>query len=311
MSASQQSHASNSISQGMVLMVCAMLLLPGIDAIAKSLTGTVTPGQIAWSRFFFQVLLLAPFVWWRGVFRLNTAIWAHAARGFLIALATLFFFTALQVMPLADAIAVFFVQPFVVTLLAAVILGESIGWRRLVAIGLGFAGALLIIKPSYEVFGWTALLPVATAISFACYVILTRWLTRSEPAITMQFYAGIFGCLTMSIALMIGTIWDFAFLRPVWPSPAAWSLMALLGAIATAGHILVVMAFHRAPVATLAPFQYLEIISATLLGLLLFGDFPDALTWVGIVIIVGSGLFVFYRERKLAHQPQPATPEAV
>ena len=102
------------------------------------------------------------------------------------------------------------------------------------------------------------------------------------------------------VALTFGEFYGIANLTPVWPSAYAWAMLALLGAVATFGHILVVMAFNRAPVAVLAPFQYLEIISATLLGLLIFGDFPDALTWLGIAIIVGSGLFVFYRERKLA-----------
>lgn len=104
----------------------------------------------------------------------------------------------------------------------------------------------------------------------------------------------------MSIALWIGAELQLEPLVPTWPTPTEWALLALLGLIATSGHYLVVMAFHRASVAILAPFQYLEIISATTLGLIIFGDFPDPLTWVGIAVIVGSGLYVFYRERKLA-----------
>ena len=284
----------------MILMISAMLLLPAIDAIAKGLAGSVPPGQIAWSRFFFQLLLLAPFVLWRGGLQVGSYLWAHAARGVLIALATLCFFTAVRVMPLADAIAVFFVQPFIVTLLAAVLLGETFGWRRLVAIVCGFLGAMLIIKPSYEVFGLTALLPVGAAVCFALYVILTRWLTRTQTALGMQFLAGVFGCLAMSIALLIGGASEVEELTPVWPALGDWLLLALLGAIATVGHVLVVLALNRATIAVLAPFQYLEIISATLLGLMFFGDFPDALTWAGIAIIVFSGLYVFYRERRLA-----------
>ena len=290
----------DTIPQGMILMVLAMILLPGIDAIAKALAGLVSPGQIAWSRFFFQVLLLAPFAIARGGVRIDAKLWAHAARGFLIALATLLFFSAIRVIPLADAIAIFFVQPFIVTLLAALLLGETFGWRRMLAIAIGFGGALLIIKPSYEVFGLTALLPVGTAVSFACYVILTRWLAKTESAIAMQFLAGVFGLLTMTIALWVGVELNIPVLKPVWPSFQEWSLLALLGIIATSGHIFVVMAFSRAPVAVLAPFQYLEIISATLLGFVFFGDFPDPLTWTGIVVIVTSGLYVFYRESRIA-----------
>ena len=289
-----------SLSQGMVLMILAMLMLPGIDAVAKLVSGSISAGQAAWARFLFQVLLLAPFVLWQGQLRWGAHLWAHAARGFLIALATLLFFSALKVMPLADAIAIFFVQPFIVTLLAALLLGEAFGWRRMLAIAIGFSGALLIIKPSYDVFGATALLPIGTAFSFALYVILTRWLVRTVAPLTMQFLAGIFGLLTMSMALAVGGAYGIDVIAPVWPSATEWQLLALLGIIATTGHVLVVMAYARASVAVLAPFQYLEIVSATTLGFVLFGDLPDPLTWVGIAIIVASGLFVFYRERRLS-----------
>jgi len=281
-------------------MVLGMLLLPGIDAVAKILSGSISAGQIAWARFFFQVLLLAPFVLWRGKLTLDAKIWAHAARGCLLATATVFFFAALKEMPLADAIAIFFVQPFIVTLLAALLLGEAFGWRRMLAIAVGFGGALLIIKPSYEVFGLTALLPIGTAVSFALYVVLTRWQVQSTSALEMQFLAGCFGLVFMSGALLLGDVRDISVLTPSWPNVPEWGLLALLGVIATTGHVLVVLAFRLAPVAILAPFQYLEIVSAATLGFFLFGDLPDVTTWAGIAIIVGSGLFVFYREQRLS-----------
>ena len=291
---------SQQLSRGIALMVLAMVLLPGLDALAKLVSGSISAGQTAWARFMFQVLFLAPFVLGRGILRWDGSVWAHAARGFLLACATLFFFSAISVMPLADAIAVFFVQPFIVTLLAAAFLGEAFGWRRMLAILFGFLGALLIIKPSYQAFGATALLPVGTAVCFALYVILTRWLVRSTPPLAMQFLAGVFGFLTMTAALAAGYAFDVGSMRPAWPTVTQWQLLALLGFIATTGHILVVMAYSRVSVAVLAPFQYLAIVSATELGLLIFNDFPDLLTWVGIGIIVSSGLFVFYRERKLS-----------
>lgn len=299
---SQTQAPGRSVSRGMVLMILAMLMLPGIDALAKLVSGSISAGQTAWARFFFQVLLLAPFVLWQRNLRWDANLWAHAARGVLIAVATLLFFSALKVMPLADAIAIFFVQPFIVTLLAAVLLGEAFGWRRMVAIAIGFLGALLIIKPSYDVFGATALLPVGTAFSFALYVILTRWLAQSVSPLSMQFLAGVFGLIAMSIAMAFGSAYDIGVITPVWPTLTEWQLLALLGIIATSGHVLVVMAYSRASVAVLAPFQYLEIVSATTLGFLLFNDLPDTLTWVGICIIVASGLFVFYRERQLSRQ---------
>ncbi len=297
---------TSTLSSGMALMIIAMLIIPGIDAIAKLLSDSIAAGQVAWARFFFQVILLAPFLGRYGL-KLDRMLWMHAARGGLIALSTLIFFTALKTMPLANAIAIFFVQPFIVTLLAYAILGETFGWRRMLAIIFGFVGALLIIKPSYEAFGLITLLPVATAFLFALYAILTRWLLVnasdiSASPVSMQFLAGFFGMMTMSVALVLGYVHEISFLTPTWPTAAQWQLLALLGIIGTSAHFLVVMAYARVSIAVLAPFQYLEIVGATVLGLMLFNEFPDLLTWLGIAIIVSSGIFVFFRERKLARR---------
>lgn len=282
------------------MLVLAMLIIPGIDAISKSLTGFISPGQVTWSRFFFQTLILLPFVMFNGGLMVGRAIWGHAARGFLIACATLMFFSSLAKLPLADAISIFFVEPFILTLLSAVVLRERVGWRRLSAVFVGFCGALIIIRPSYEVFGLTALLPIGAACAFSVYIILTRILVQGGSAITMQFYAGVFGCLTMSIALWYGAETETAVVLPVWPTMGEWGFLAALGLIGTAAHMLIVLAVRRIGAGLMAPFQYLEIISATILGLVFFGDFPDAMTWLGIAIIISSGLYVFYRERKLA-----------
>lgn len=284
----------------MLLMLAAMLILPGIDAIAKWLSGAISSGQIAWSRFFFQTLLMLPlFVRTRGAI-LTPALSLHALRGALIALATLLFFTALKYLPLADAISIFFVEPLILTLLGALFLGEPVGWRRLTAVAVGFAGSLIIIRPSFQVLGLPALLPLGTALSFAIYLILTRKLARHEQPERMQFYAGVFGGAVMTLALAAGSATEIAVLSFVWPDGGQWLLLAGLGVIATAGHLLVVHAFRRASAGLLAPFQYVEIIGATILGLALFGDFPDAVTWLGVAIIVGSGIYVFRREAALA-----------
>ena len=290
------------IRNAMIMMILGMLFIPGIDAIAKSLAGLVSPGQIAGTRFLFQTLFLAPFVFGRRM-HVGGMIGIHAARGFLIAFATLLFFTSLRVLPLADAISIFFVEPLLLTVLATVFLGEPIGWRRITAILVGFAGALIIVRPSYQVFGMVALLPLGAALAFAIYLTLTRLLARDGDPVTMQFYAGLFGGLTMAIALTAGYFGDIAVIMPAWPRAVEWALLAALGAIGTGAHMLVVFAFKRAPASVLAPFQYLEIISATALGFLIFGDFPDTTTWFGIAIIVASGLYVFHREQKVARQP--------
>ncbi|NCF27156.1 MAG: EamA family transporter [Gammaproteobacteria bacterium] len=289
----------------MTLMVLAMLILPGIDAIAKWLSTTISSGQVAWSRFFFQTLLMLPlFLRTRGPI-LTPALPLHALRGALIALATLLFFSALKYLPLADAISIFFVEPLILTLLGALFLGESVGWRRLTAVAVGFAGSLVVIRPSFSALGLPALLPLGTALSFAVYLILTRKLAQREYPERMQFYAGVFGGIVMSVALAAGEVANISVLSFVWPDRWQWMLLAGLGVIATSGHLLVVHAFRRAPAGLLAPFQYVEIIGATFLGLVFFGDFPDATTWVGVAIIVSSGMYVFHREATLARRVKP------
>ena len=125
---------------------------------------------------------------------------------------------------------------------------------------------------------------------------------RHAPPGRMQFYAGVFGGLAMTVALAVGSIGDVAVLSVVAPDLHQWLLLAGLGVIATGGHLLVVHAFRLAPAGMLAPFQYVEIVGATILGLVLFDDFPDGTTWIGVVIIVGSGMYVFHREAMIARR---------
>lgn len=286
----------------MSLMVLAMLMLPGIDAIAKWLSEAIPAGQIAWSRFLFQTALMLPlFLRTRGAVVTRT-LPLHAVRGALIALTTLLFFIALKHLPLADAISIFFVEPLILTLLSALFLAEPVGLRRLTAVAVGFAGALVVIRPSFTVLGPPALLPLGAALSFAVYLMLTRKLAQHEAPERMQFYAGVFGAVVMTVALAAGSAADVSVLSFVAPDPGQWVLLAGLGVIATVGHLLVVHAFRRAPAGLLAPFQYVEIVGATILGLVLFDDFPDATTWIGVAIIVGSGMYVFHREATVARR---------
>lgn len=305
MSVSENGAPARNVERAMLIMIAAMLLLPAIDAVAKVLAATVPVGLIVWSRFAFQTALLAPSALQRHGTSQPGLLPVHAARGALLALTTLAFFAALRVLPLADAISIFFVEPLILTLLSAVLLGESIGWRRLSAVAIGFLGALIIVRPSYEIFGVNALLPLAAASCFALYLILTRRIATREHPTTMQFHAGFYGFVVMSTSLVAGWAFNIAILTPVWPTPREWLLLALVGVVATVGHQMVVHAFRRAEAGILAPFQYLEIVGATTYGFILFGDFPDPTTWLGVAIIIGSGIYVFRRERMLARAQKP------
>lgn len=292
--------SNNSTAKAMLMMILAMLMLPGIDAIAKWLAGSVSSGQVTWSRFFFQIILMLPLLLKTQGPWFTPALMLHAARGSLIAMATLFFFSGLAYLPLADAIAIFFIEPLLVTLLSALFFGEAIHWRRILAISLGFIGALIIIRPTFTEVGFAVLYPVSAAFCFSFYIVLTRKLVKNEDPIRLQFFAGIFGCLVMSIALYFGSANDIAILAAAWPTPDHWWLLGGLGVIATGCHLLIVYAYRQASIGILAPFQYVEIIGATILGLVIFNEFPDRVTWLGIAIIVGSGMYVFHREAKLS-----------
>lgn len=290
--------------RGVLLMIAAMLFIPGIDAIAKTLGERVPVVQIAWSRFFFQTLYIAPLL----LVTVGAAsLWPRhlvlaITRGFLIALATLFFFTALQYLPLAESIAIFFVEPLILTVLSAVVLRERIGWRRIMAVIVGLGGAQLIIQPSFADVGWPALLPLGAALTFAFYLLLTKTLSGKEEPLTLHLWAGLSGAALLGAAMAGGAYTSWDVFTPIWPSLGDWAFLALLGFIATAAHFLVVLAFSAAPASLLAPFQYLEIVSATLLGYLVFGDFPGPTTWIGVAIIIASGGFVLWRERVRAEE---------
>lgn len=292
--------ARTHVETGMLFMVVAMLVVPGMDALAKLLTDTLSPGLITLARFLFQTLLLLPLML---VLRrpLGTRrLGLHAVRGSLIALATLLIFWAFQYLPLANAIAIFFVEPLLLTLLSALFLHEKVGPRRLTAVAVGLVGALIVIRPNWQAFGWAAVLPLGTAVCFAGYLALTRHAAAEEEALSMQFWVGLCATLVLVVALAVGSLLDVSLLAVSMPVMADWPLLVGVGAFSTVSHVLIAVAFRRASASLLAPFQYLEIVSATLLGYLVFGDFPDALTWVGTVIIIGAGLYVFFRERQLS-----------
>lgn len=286
----------------MVVMACGVMLLPIMDAIAKYLAaGGMAPGQIAFYRFLFQVLETAPIiVAMRGLRGLRPKrLWLNLARGCLLGGASLCFFTAVKFLPLAEAIAIFFVEPFILTMLSAVILGERVAWGVWMAIGAGFFGAIIVIDPSFSHYGPVALLPLAAATLFASYLVMNRALGVSDSPIIMQYAAGVGGSVFLGAILAVnGVAFGVADLTPSLPhSYATWTLILALGAIAAYGHLLIVWAFQHTPAAVLAPFQYLEIVSATLAGYLVFAHIPTPSSVLGIAVIIGAGLYMFWRER--------------
>jgi drug/metabolite transporter (DMT)-like permease len=283
---------------GVLIMTVAMVIAPVMDIFAKLLTETLSPGHAALGRFLAQSLFLIPFVSLTGQWGRPTRL--HAVAGVCLAIAIWCIIAAVQVMPVANALAIFFVEPLILTLLSAWILGERIGWRRMTAVAVGLLGVLIVLRPNVAAFGWSAALPLGTAFFFALYLLTTRVMTQRGSLLALQFWTGSFALLALG-AVTLATLplgLEGLELRPMGGREVA--LIAAMGVIACISHQLIAQAFRRAEAGALAPLQYLEIFSAVVLGWLVFGDFPDTLTWVGTAIIVASGIYVFQRERALA-----------
>ena len=295
---------------GILCMIGFTVLAPVMDSFAKATPEVIAVGLILAVRFGFQVVTLIPLAHVLGMAHRPGAreCALHLVRGVLLLVATGLFFTALRHMPIANAISIFFVEPFILTLLGGLMLGEDVGRRRIIACLVGFAGALLVIQPSFADLGVVALLPLGTALCFAGYMIMTRSMARRIHPITLQGYtaAGATVVIVPLLVLFDGT--GNTALDPVVPRGlAVWTLLGV-GATATVSHLFISFALRMAPAATIAPLQYLEIVAATGLGYWIFGDFPDLLTWAGIAVIVGSGLYVFARERANSIRRRPLPP---
>lgn len=287
--------------QGMLLMAIGTSVIPVMDAVAKHLGDVMSPIQITWGRFFFQALIMAfALLITAGPKALLPKEPAkHAVRGLLLGSATVCFFWSLRYLPLANAIAIFFIQPMILTLLSGLFLREYIGWHRRIAVVTGFVGALIIIQPGSDSFLLASLLPLCAAFLFASYLALTRAVANIDHPATMQFSSGVAATLALTIALFIANQWPDSTFAPSTPSVNEWMWLFVIGVIAAGGHLLVVMAMNRAPASALAPFGYIEIVAATLLGWWFFNDWPDRWTWLGITIIVASGVYVYYREQRI------------
>jgi drug/metabolite transporter (DMT)-like permease len=284
-----------------MFVVAAMIVLPGQDTVAKYLSDTVSPGQITWARFLLQVLLTLPFLlYFQGAGGLApNRIWPNVLRGVLIAASSLLFFTAIKFMPIADAIAIFFIEPFILTILSAVVDKEHVGWRRRLAVASGFVGVLIVVQPSWSIFGPLSLLPAAAGTTFAVYVLLNRRLSLHDTPLTMQLVAGITAFFVMTLVLAVGWLTDMRELAPSSIDGRELALLLLMGVLGTGGHLCFVYGGKLAPSSLIAPLQYVEIVFAAIFGYLVFGDFPSLVKWVGIAIIVGSGAYVFWRESRV------------
>lgn len=293
---------------GIILMLGFCVLAPLGDSIAKLLGPTTGLLLLVFARFAIQALLLLPITLLRGDgFRLPQGTFG------LITLRTVLhicgislMFTALRYLPLADALAIAFVMPFIMLLLGHFILHEDVGPHRMVACLVGFAGTLLVIQPNFAAVGLPALYPLGVAVVFAFFMLVTRQIAKQIDPIKLQTISGL-----QATALLLPVLLLFAqspLVSPTMPDQTTILLFLALGVIGTLAHLMMTWSLRFAPSTTLAPMQYLEIPCGALLGWWIFRDLPNGLAAIGILITISAGLYIILREQRLS-RAQPATTE--
>lgn len=279
------------IGQGVLWMTVAMACFVTMDTMAKQLVQTHSVVQVVWGRYFFQVVILAVILAPQLRRLMVTAnLRLQMIRSLLLLVTTALYFSGLKFVPLAEASAIMMLTPLVVTALSVPLLREKVGPRRWAGVVIGFAGAMVIIRPGGDAMQLAALLPLLAAVAHGFYQVSTRFLSHSESVLTTLCYSALLGALIMSAAVPFH--WT--------PLPAeGWLLLAAAGGFGTIGHFALIKAFTLAPAATVAPFTYTNLIWAATYGLLIFGEWPDGWTIAGAAVIAGSGIYIYHREKVL------------
>tara|TARA_B100000029_G_scaffold167033_1_gene163214 strand:- start:80 stop:931 length:852 start_codon:yes stop_codon:yes gene_type:complete len=268
----------------------AWAILPFMDTIAKYLSADLSFFQITWARYFFTVFFTLPlmFLFFRKNLTKSTEPGLQIFRGLTLFFANVLFFYSISIISMAKALTLAFVAPLITTALSSIFLREKVGIKRWSAVVFGFIGSLIVIRPGFIEFNLATVAALGTGCFYGIYLVITRKLhTSDNPLLTLL--------LTGVVGAVVGT-----FIVPVvWINPTfnQWSLLALMGIFACLGHFFLILSLKYADASKLAPFGYFEIVTNVILGYYFFLDFPHFLTWVGLAIIICSGIYISFRER--------------
>ncbi len=291
-SATRGSPGVSDVLRGILLMCAGVSTFPFMNAAVKLLTAHYPAAQITWARFtghlIVMLIVFLPHYRWRLLRTRRPAV--QIGRSILMLLSNLLFVMAIGRVPLATASAIGFTAPLIVTALSVPLLRKSVGWRRWSAVAVGFAGAVTVIRPGSGFTDPSVLLLLLSSLAYALYQIATRWVGRYDSAATGIIFAALFGSLAMSLAM------PFVFVMPrtIWDG----LLFGSLGLLGGLGHYLVIRAFQLGAAAVIAPLGYVELVGTTVLGYLVFNNFPDLWTWIGAGMIIASGIYIAWRERR-------------
>jgi drug/metabolite transporter (DMT)-like permease len=277
-------------TRAILLMMCTVVCFAVLESTAKYLTRFHPVPQVVWARytvhFALMLALVAPRV---GLALVRTQRpGGQLLRATLLLGSTLCNFGAVSVLPLAEVKAISFISPLLVTVFAVWLLRERVSADRWLAVAVGFAGVLFIVRPGSAMLSWASALALGTALCYSLYQVMTRSLSDEEAPLTTLFYTALVGFLVMSLA--VPAFWITPTLRHAM-------LFLLLGATGAVGHFLLIKALELERASALSPFGYMQLIWVTLLGYLIFGDLPDEHAVAGMMIIVGSGLYVAWGHR--------------
>ena len=261
-----------------------------MDTIAKYLSSDLSYFQITWARYFFTVFFTLPFMFF---FFKKNLIWTsqprlQILRGLTLFFANICFFYSISVISMAKALTLAFVAPLITTALSPFILGEKVGFRRWSAVIVGFVGSLIVIRPGFIDFNLASIAALGTGFFYGIYLIITRKLHSADNPLLTLLLTGVVGAIIASFIVPV-----------VWINPTfnQWSLLALMGIFACLGHLFLILSLKYADASKLAPFGYFEIVTNVMLGYYFFGDFPTNWTWIGLAIIMCSGIYISLRER--------------
>lgn len=279
-------------------MLLGVSIVPLMDGLAKFLASYYSVAQIVWARFFFHFMFMLPVMLIRyraDVLQVHQPVLQLVRGGFLLG-ATTCFFWSLKYLSIPDALTLLFVSPLIVTCLSPALLGEHVGIRRWSAVTVGFLGVCIMLRPGGGAFQPASFAALAAGVCHGSYILATRRLSGTAPSLVTLFYTSLLGMVALSVYVP----WHWHT-----PTPLHLAFMVAIGAIAAGGHYLLIKAFDCAEASVLAPFGYGEIVMATVVGYVAFGDFPDRFTWTGIAIIIGSGVYIALREHKTHVEVQP------
>ena len=287
---------------GILLMMASMVAFTSLDTAAKHVTQELPPAVAVFGRYAVAFLISLAVVFRAGGPQLLATRhpWLQAFRGVLLMVSTILNFIAMMHLQLAQTAAIFFTIPLWVCALSVPLLGEHVGWRRWLAVFVGFLGVLVIMRPGSDSFHWAMLLSIASSFCGAVYNIATRKVGGRDRAETSLFYVGFVGALAAATPLPF--LWQT-------PEGAQWLFIIFMGLAGAVGHLMLIQAHRLAPASALAPFLYTQIVWMIIAGYIFFGDVPDIWTLVGAAIVVGSGLVLFAREAalgKMREVPAPA-----